>query len=498
MARSEPMNTSLGPLPASAFGFDQARHLLNLAGFGGTPQQVLTLQRMGLDDAVDTLVGYEQTDMGSDPDPDFDSGIIRPLTPEERMARRDARRNDNKEVLEQLREQFLDRRRMDRLQMADISMWWIGRMISTPRPLQEKLTLLWHNHFATSFRTVQDSWLMLQQNALFRRHANGHFGNLAMGIIHDPAMLKYLNNNQNRKGSPNENLARELMELFTLGEGNYTERDIREGARALTGYTYRDNEFHFAEYAHDTGRKTILGQTGDFGGEDFVRILLRQRACSRFIAMKLYDHFVADVSNEESPANTKVIDQLAGLMRREKYQMAPVLKTLFKSGHFYDPGIVNNQIKSPVQLIIGTVRMLNTPTRQVRLLHNALRTMGQAIFMPPSVAGWDGGRQWINTSTLFARQNTCAYLITGRKPFKHDWSPDDMGYDPTFLVDGLPSRSPEAVVDHLLGTLVGDAFIEARRQPLIDMLYEHGGAVDRDSLAALLVLITALPEYQLC
>jgi len=490
--------TSLSPIRDAAFGFDQARHLLNRAGFGGTPRQVQALQQMGLEAAVAALVDYDDTPAGPDARPDFDPDIMKPLTDAQRQAYRAARKNEDEAALDKFREMRLQQRRADRQQMAELGRWWIGRMIATPRPLEEKLTLLWHNHFASSYRGVNDSWLMYRQNALLRQHAKGHFGNLAMGIVHDPAMLRYLNNNQNRKGRPNENLARELMELFTLGEGNYTERDIREGARALTGYTYHDNEFVFRENQHDDGEKTILGQTGHFDGDGFVKVLLRQKACARFVASKLYDHFVADVSAGESPEHTQVINQLARQLWREEYRMAPVLRTLLMSRHFYDPAIVNNRIKSPVQLVVGTVRMLATPPRDMQRLEGALRTMGQQLFAPPSVAGWDGGRQWINTSTLFARQNTCAYLITGQHNNYRNWTFEKMGYDPMPLIADLPSQTPEAVVDHLLGTLVGDAFIEKRRGPLIEMLNQHGGNVNGDSLVALLLLITALPEYQLC
>ena len=489
---------TLNPIPAKDFGFAQARHLINRAGFGGTPQQVHDLQRKGLKKAVDSLVDYEKISVGPDAEHDFDADIIRPLTPDERQARRQAIKEGNKEVREKLRKEFLERRRQDRLQMRDIGKWWLQRMINTPRPLQEKLVLLWHNHFATSYRTVQDSWKMLQQNAMFRKHANGHFGNLAMGIIHDPAMLRFLNNNQNRKGSPNENLARELMELFTLGEGYYTEADIREGARALTGYTYKDDAFYFQEDQHDDGMKTILGQTGAWDGEDFVRILLTQRACSRFIAYKLYDHFVADISQGETEAATRVIDQLASVIRKHKYQLKPALTALFMSRHFYDPAIMGNQVKSPVQLVVGTVRMLDTPTRQVSMLQQALNTMGQQLFAPPSVAGWDGGRSWINTSTLFVRQNTATYLITGKRPNQKNWNSKKMGYDPMPLVESLLSNEPRVVVDHLLDSMIAVPVAEQRRAALAQVLEDSGGEVNRDALAGLLVLITALPEYQLC
>lgn len=493
------LNPTLKPLASERFGYEQARHLLNRAGFGGTPQQVGALQAMGLEAAVDTLVDYDRIDWDG-PAPTVDPDYIRRPTEEERAIYLAARRAGDEETLEKLRAKTIELQGMDRRQYRELGQWWLGRMIATPRPLEEKLTLLWHSHFASNYRTVRDSYLMWKQNAFLRTHAAGSFADLATGIVRDPAMIKFLNNDSNRKRSPNENLARELMELFTLGEGHYTEADIKEGARALTGYTYDDNEFRFDGRQHNEGAKTILGERGEHDGESFVRILLGRKACSQFVAYKLYRHFVADLANpgEATPPQRSFIRDLARQIVEQRYELRPALKAIFRSEHFYDPSIVSNQIKSPAQLVVGTVRMLGTPSRDLSVLSEAMGRMGQRLFDPPTVAGWDGGRMWINTATLFIRQNTATYLITGKLPTDRAWQRDALNYDPMPLVADLELRSVEAVVDRLLGTLIGASAPRDRRDMLVRFLYERGGSINADTILAVLLLITSMPEYQLC
>ena len=494
-------SNSLNPIKAAEFGTIQARHLLNRAGFGGTPRQVDALAAMGLDRAVDHLVGYDSIDPTTLPGPEVDADLIQPPSRGDRQNMRRARRDENDEMMAEFRMQRQQQNRADREQYRKLKRWWLSRMIATSRPLEEKMTLLWHGHFASNHRTVRDSYLLFQQNALFRRYAVGRFSDLATGIIRDPAMIRFLDNHNNRKQNPNENLARELMELFTLGEGNYTEQDIKQGARALTGYTFEDNEFKFSRRAHDEGTKVILGQRGRFDGDDFVRILLQQKACPRFISYKIYNNLVADVTYEhlgDVPVARGVIAQMARDLERRKYQMTPVLKRLLKSRHFYDDSVIGNKIKSPVQLLVGTVRMLNVPVRDLDTLVDAMRLMGQELFNPPSVAGWPGGRSWINTSTLFVRQNICAFLITGKRPDNRNWTTDQIAYDPTFLVEGEPMRSHEAITDHLLSTILSGRVSTQRRDQLMAFLDRGRGPVKRDTIVALLLLLTAMPEYQLC
>lgn len=487
---------SLQPLAASKFGFEQAAHLLNRAGFGGTRQQIEALQRMGLNRAVDYLVDYDRIDESDLPEPECDPDIMRPPTAEERELQKQARTDEV--IQDRLRAAQLFRQELDAKQMVELERWWLGRLIATPRPLQEKLTLLWHGHFASHYRAVGDSYLMLKQNQFFRTHAAGSFADLALGIVRDPAMIKFLNNNSNRKGRPNENLARELMELFTLGEGNYTEEDIKEGARALTGYTYQDNDFHFDKRAADMETKTILGQTGMWDGESFVRILLNRQDCPTFIAYKLYRHFVADIDDGFSDLAKSFITQLARLIWTMRYQLKPALKAMFRSQTFYDPAIMGNQIKSPAQLLVGTVRMLDMPVTDINLLGDAMNMMGQKLFNPPSVAGWYGGRSWINTSTLFVRQNLCTYLLTGKLPFRDGWSPDQIELDPSQFIEGLEHPTPGRIVDHLLGTFCAVKLSPERREPLVKFLAGRANPTSRDALIGVMLLITAMPEYQLC
>ncbi|MEM9347415.1 MAG: DUF1800 domain-containing protein [Planctomycetota bacterium] len=495
-----PINPSLSPIREADFGPAQARHLLSRAGYGGTPQDLFEWQSKGLDTAVQQLVQYNDIPMGDLDIADLDPDVIRKLTAEERREFLAARREGDQKTVDKFRRMRVAANAEDRRMHAALQRWWVERMAQTPRPTEERLTMLWHCHFATRHRDVRDAYLMEQQNNFLREHANGSFRELASGIVQDPAMIKFLNNDQNRKQRPNENLSRELMELFTLGEGHYTEDDIKAGARALTGYHIEDNDFVFNERQHDTSNKTILGSTDKFTGSSFVELLLAHEACSRFIALKLYRHFVADVSDDWDLLDSgtrQVVDDLAKLLRDEDFELVPVLTRLFKSRHFYDAGIVGKQIKSPVQIVIGTIHQTHAPLRSDRAIATALRGMGQQLFEPPSVAGWEGGKSWINTSTLFMRQNTCAYLLTGTTPGK-TFKKSDVDYNPMPLIAQFEDEPAKVVVDRLCDAMLGHHVGVARREPLVKFMEERSKGVTADALVALLLLITAMPEYQLC
>jgi uncharacterized protein (DUF1800 family) len=466
------------------------------AGFGGTHEQILALRQMGPEAAVDHLVDYESQPVGEAPDFEADPDLIKPPTLDQRRLRRMARRENNEAVLREIQKRVQQSRRTDRQQFQKMRQWWLQRMIDTPRPLEEKLTLFWHGHFATRYRNCRDSYLMYQQNQMFRKLGSKSFAKLARGIIRDPAMLVFLNNDRNVKRKPNENLARELMELFTIGEGQYAEQDIHEGARALTGYTRHDNDFVFRQRVHDTATKRLFGQKGSFDGDDFVNILLTRRACSEFICYKLYRFFVSDLPGGVTPQAKQFILALAKHMRKKKYALKPVLKKLFLSQHFYDEANVAGRIRSPVELTVGTIRALNTPRRRIGILLRALQLMGQELFNPPNVAGWPGGRMWINTATLYVRQNVPMYLLTGRHPM-HGGGRGRDGYDVAALMKGMGDATAQAAVDHLLNLLVAAEVQPQRRQQLIDFAKKRGG-VRKETLTDLLCLITAMPEYQVC
>lgn len=500
-----PIAGTLRPLPASRFGFDQARHLLWRAGFGGTPAQIQTLASWGLEKSVDHLLNYGAVPYDGG-DSAFDKDIMHAPTAAEREEIARARRANDEEALARVRAKRQEREQDDRRQMRRIQHWWLKRMIETPRPLEEKMTLFWHGHFATSYRTIENSYHMYMQNSLFRTHAVGNYGDLLYAIIRDPAMLAYLNQNQSNKNKPNENLAREIMELFSLGVGNYTEHDIKEGARALTGFTFNDDTFVFNKNNHDAGEKTVLGKTGKLDGDGFVTAILEQRACSAYITRKLYRYFAADypTGREEidKPAQS-VMREMASAFLASRYDVKPVLKKLFTSEHFYEPAIMNEQIKSPAELVVGAVRSLNTPVRDLDILCDAMNLMGQNIFFPPSVAGWAGGRSWINTSTMFVRQNILCFLLTGKKPQGYDAMANAEKYDPAPLLselsaaDGAAAEDPERVIDYLVRFTLG-APDPRSRKALAEFVQAHGGRPTGDVITGLLLLVTAMPEYQLC
>lgn len=503
---SEKLPTTLDRIRDHDFGYDQARHLLWRAGFGGTPRQIETLAAWGPEKAVDHLLEAENVPYEQPTADEFDRNIMRPPTEAERLEAQAARRRRDEDTLARQRLVRQQRQRQDRRQVADMQRWWLERLIETPRPLEEKMALFWHGHFATSYRTIENSYHMYQQNQLFRRHAVGSYKDLLFAIIRDPAMLAYLDNNDSRVGRPNENLARELMELFSLGVGAYSEQDIKEGARALTGYTFRDDEFYFNDNNHDKGPKAILGARGNFNGEGFVGVILRQKACAHFIASKLYDFFALHlnaVGTDDEPAVRRVTARLAGELRRSDYNVRPVLRRLFLSKHFYHPRIVNNRIKSPAELVIGAVRSLNTPVRDMSVLLQAMDLMGQSLLYPPSVKGWDGGRSWVNTSTIFVRQNLMNFLLTGKLPVGYDSAARDEKYDPTPLLaplakaDPAAARDPERVIDYLLRFTLGHTHDQAHAV-LAEFAAEHGNTIKPDTVTGMLLLVAAMPEYQLC
>ena len=294
------------------------------------------------------------------------------------------------------------------------------------------------------------------------------------------------------------------MELFSLGEGNYAERDIKDGAKALTGFTYQDDAFVFNKGAHDNTNKNILGVSGNLDADGFVTAILRSPACAPFICAKLYKFFVADIptdTRELTGHHRTVVRAMSKHLLQERYELKPVIRKMLLSRHFYDPANMGSKIKSPVELLVGSIRSLNTPTRNLVLLSQAMDMMGQSIFFPPSVKGWDGGRSWINTSTLFTRQNTLVYLLTGRVNGRR--FVDSSNYDPTRLVpsmndprnDGDPP--PTLIANELLDLVLGYRPLGAAEQ-LVDAASKVDAPNSVEGITTMLLLITSMPEYQLC
>ncbi len=285
---------------------------------------------------------------------------------------------------------------------------WMQRLLSSPHPLQERMTLFWHDHFATSNAKVDNARLMDRQLKTLRTHALGNFGQLLQDMTVDPAMLIWLDANTNRKGAPNENFAREVFELFGLGPGNYTEQDIQEAARAFTGWSVLNEQPVLTFPHHDYGEKTIFGQTGRFTAGDVIRLVLGQPACGRFIVRKLFGEFI---SEGVAPPD-ELIEPLADEFRLRNYDISWVMGRMLRSWVFYSRASISQRIKSPVEYVVGTVKSLSgrvSPAKAVEICAK----MGQSLLYPPSVKGWDGGDRWINSATLLQRQNLAFELTRG-------------------------------------------------------------------------------------
>jgi len=365
-----------------------------------------------------------------------------------------------------------------------LSAWWLYRMLHTPDPLTEKTTLFWHGHFATSAEKVNDPRAMLAQHALLRENALGSFAPMVQGISRDPAMLIYLDSVSNRKSHPNENYAREVMELFCLGLGAYTERDIQELARCFTGWEIYRGRFRFNEYQHDFGSKTLLGKTGNFDGDQGVEIVLAQPAAARFIARKLIHYFVCDEPTLPEP----LVEALAQQLREQQFDVGHAVRTILGSQLFFSEHAAARKVRSPVELGIGLLRALEATTNMTELAAD-LAQLGQAVFFPPNVKGWDGGRTWINSSTLLGRANLIGRLV---RPGESRLAGGGMAeLAASHGVDG-----PEAFVDWLLELLVAVPVDAPARQPLVALA--RSSDMDNEGVAGVVQAIGALPEFQLC
>ena len=410
----------LSAISQADWNFDLAGHLLERAGFGGTPQEIQALSETPVTAAIDHVVNYEAIDAsalqdfdeselwdpGMDPFPPSRAEAVRIARAEGHALGVDVLPPESTRRLQPVVDKFFYGLRANALETRRLALWWADRMVATPRPLEEKMTLFWHGHFATSEAKVRDYRKLLLQNRTLREHATGNFRDLLMAVMRDPAMLVYLDNGQNVKDHPNENFGRELLELFTMGVGNYTERDIREASRAFTGWTNDAVEFRFDRDKHDDGTKDFLGQRGAFDGDDIVDIILAQPVTAEFVSSKLYRFFV----REDPSATTKT--RLAGVFREADYELKPLLRTIFLSRDFYSAPSVATQIKSPVQLLVSTYRKLGLAGAPTIPDFNAqTRRLGQALLYPPNVAGWSGGRTWITPATLLERGNSMRDLL---------------------------------------------------------------------------------------
>ena len=377
------------PYKPERYFYRDAAHLLRRAGFGGRAEEVEAYRKLGPQEAAEKLLTFSDGDDGTEPNP-FDW----------RAAYNGMNAGSG---------------------LGTLAALWFYRMISSSEPLKEKLALFWHGHFATGRDKVDNAYMMSAQLETFRAKGLGKFPDLVLEVSKDPAMLRYLDNDKNAKGHPNENYARELMELFTIGvHAGYSEKDVQESARAFTGWSHgplsdavkQECKFAFQAKNHDDGEKTVLGQTGHWDGHDIVRIVTDHPACARFMTAKLWRFFV----NEKLPESTH--DELSAFWTQSCGDVREVLKLIFSSEEFYAPENRFALVKSPVEYVIGAIRTTGAKLEpeHVMALNSLTTNMTQTLFYPPNVKGWDGGDDWLADFTVLNRLNFVAGLIGGNLP----------------------------------------------------------------------------------
>ena len=374
---------------AAPLGRDDAQHLLNRAGFGARATDVADYSGLTRDAAVARLLGETPREAAT-PIPaelaDYVSpGRIHQLSDEER-------------------------RELQRRTGIALRRWWVDTLFAAQSPaeqLRERMTLFWHNHFVSSVQKVKSARLMLEQNRLLRRHALGRFDVLLHAVAKDPAMVVYLDAASSRRGRPNENFAREVMELFTLGEGNYGEQDVKEAARAFTGWSIdpASGEFRWRPFAHDDGIKTVLGVSGHLDGDTVLDILLARPQTSELLTRKLWREFVSPTPDERE------VKRIAGRLRASGYDMRVALRDLLLGREFWAEANRQSLVKSPVDFVVGSFNFLGMEPPETGALAGLLRQLGQDLFAPPNVRGWPGGEAWINSSTLLARKQMAERLL---------------------------------------------------------------------------------------
>ena len=458
-------------------------HLMRRAGFGATRRELDEYAAMGYETTVEDLLNYR--DSRGMPD-----DLIRRYHPDQAELR----------IIES---------------MGGL---WMYRLATSPCPLQEKMALFWHGLFATGEMKVQQGKTMTSQVDMLRRRGLGRFDEMLIALSKDPAMIFWLDNNDNRDGSINENYGRELLELFSMGIGSYTEDDVKEASRAFTGWTIQNNEymsmrvhkasiwpygkiawqFEYDPDRHDDGEKTFLGETGRFNGEDIVRIIASQPATARFICTRLYQFFAAD---EVGEGGRELIEQLMDAYFSSRYEIRSVLRTLFRSEHFKSDSVRSARYKSPIELVAGALRLsraVQWPTLEVREAAMAASYMGQEVLNPPSVEGWHEGSEWIDSGALVERVNFASgYLGDVSNPGVLD------------IIDTLASMdgalSPEEAVDGCLDMLGAIEVDDSTRTGLAAhaarsgevRLRDDSGEEGRERIADLLRLIASTREYQI-
>lgn len=491
---------------------ERVAHLLRRFGFGASEAELDYYGANSLDGAIDKLLNYESVA----PNVDFDP-----------QAFANGKGTVNVRVMQAL---------------------WYLRLIGTNRPLEEKMTFFWHNHFATSAQKVELSFVMARQIALLREHATGKFSDLLTSVSKDPAMVYWLDGQDNVKGNPNENLAREVLELFTLGIGNYTEDDVKEAARAFTGWTYssrqnpsgalsgdpsprRRDRFYFAADRHDDGHKTFLGKSGPLSGEEVLEHLSSQRECAQFLTRKVWEWFVYESPDEAT------LNPIAERFYESKLDIKVLLRSIMESPDFYSDRAARQQFKTPLDFVVASIRQIGAGARAVERVNAALErptvnsntglnmgliralapafaaltattSMGLELMYPPDVSGWRPGAYWITTSTMLARTNWCEQLFLGGRPAGRSNLGADLGgtRGPSVAADArylFQTDSPTDAVDRCLSLLDASHLPPEKRDILVAAANRWSGgritAANSNEVArSICRLLFATNEFQFC
>ena len=503
------------PKAENSWTIFEAAHLLNRAGFGGSPAEIKSFHELGRANAVEFLIAPTEP-LNAFPLPAWCTdeqalADMRNRLEQRRTVQQAMRTLSPEEADKTKREANQEIQKENRRRALEGQSWWFRRMLQTQAPLREKMTLFWHDHFATSIQKVKQPVLMVWQNELFRQNAFGSSKDLTQAILMDPAMMLYLDTQSSKKGMPNENFAREVMELFTLGEGSYTEQDVREAARAFTGYQLNrmNGKVTHNKRQWDPTDKTVFGKTGPFTGKDIINLIFGKKEAARFMAKKLWEFFVYEKPSE--PA----LDALTMSFQKADFQTGPLLREIFLSKEFYSESAIRSQIKSPVQYLIELLKQLEVTDPPAGFPITAQQQLGQILFAPPNVAGWDWGQAWINTNTLLTRYNLAGFLTKGAgdtgtampeervripgmapgpKRMGRGWQGPDYG-----KIAPRPLReNPADLVDSLVFRFFQNPLPDKARGSFIEYAAAKKGVIFTDKeTAELCHLMLSTPYYQL-
>lgn len=474
--------------------FLKIKHLYNRAAFGIAYQDLNKLSKKNLNKVVEGLFKEPQKD---------DSITLVNSTESKRQMLVQAGLYAKKDLTDEEKKMRQEIVRMQNEVSRDLNIAWINQMINTENPLKEKITLFWHGHFACR---SNNPMYAQQLNNIQRQYGLGSFRTLLIEVSKSPAMLQYLNNQQNKKGKPNENFARELMELFTLGRGNYSENDIKESARAFTGWTYdKDGSFLFRKNQHDDGTKTFFGKIGNFEGEHIIDIILEKPETAEFISRRVYKFLVNDQPDENH------VKELAAHFYNQKYDIAALLKKIFTSDWFYAAENMGTKIKSPAEFLVGLSREFYVTYNKPTVLIQLQSSLGQYLFNPPNVAGWPGGKNWIDSSSLMLRMRIPSLILNdGEIDFSGKADPEDeavIALSRTATSNANSKGKPKSFVNaqadwpKFLATLPkGMTPLELTTFLLQPKVNEKITKMvsDNKGLRSTAVEITSMPEYQLC